>query len=334
MDNNYSLEFEQPLRGLIEQMEHLHQLSAENNLDLSKEIKSIEKKIEDTKKSIYSNLSPWQRVQLARHPQRPYAYDYIERIFTGFQELHGDRAFRDDRAIIGGTAFLNGESVMVIAQHKGRTTREKLKHNFGSPYPEGYRKALRLMKMADKFDMPIITFVDTQGAYPGVASEERHVSEAIAVNLREMSRMRSPIISTVIGEGGSGGALGIAVANKILILENAYYSVISPEGCAAILWKDRAKAPEAAKALKFGAAEIHELGIVDKVIAEPVGGAHADPDKAAALLKEEIESQLAGLKKMSPEERIEQRYDRFRNMGVTENDLADGKIVPITEAAS
>lgn len=334
MDNNYSLDFEQPLRGLIGQMEQLHQLSAENNIDLSKEIKAIELKIAETKKSIYSNLTAWQRVQLARHPQRPYAYDYIERIFTGFQEMHGDRAFRDDRAIIGGTAFLNGEAVMVVAQHKGRTTREKLKHNFGSPYPEGYRKALRLMKMADKFDLPIITFVDTQGAYPGVASEERHVSEAIAVNLREMSQMGCPIISTVIGEGGSGGALGIAVANKIMILENAYYSVISPEGCAAILWKDRAKAPQAAQALKFGATDIHKLGIVDTVIAEPVGGAHADPDQAAANLKKEIEVQLAELRKLTPEERIEQRYERFRNIGVTENDLADGKIVPISEAAS
>ncbi|NET62601.1 MAG: acetyl-CoA carboxylase carboxyl transferase subunit alpha, partial [Symploca sp. SIO2E6] len=189
MDKSYSLDFEQPLRGLMEQMDHLHQLSTENNIDLSREIQAIEQKIERTKRTIYSNLSPWQRVQLARHPQRPYALDYIERIFTGFQELHGDRMFRDDRSIIGGTAFLNGQSIMVIAQQKGRTTREKIAHNFGSPYPEGYRKALRLMKMADKFDLPIISLVDTQGAYPGVASEERHVSEAIAINLREMSLM-------------------------------------------------------------------------------------------------------------------------------------------------
>lgn len=334
MDNNYSLDFEQPLRGLIQQMEHLHQLSAENNIDLSREIRAIEKKIEDTKKTIYSNLSPWQRVQLARHPMRPYALDYIERIFTGFQELHGDRMFRDDRSIIGGTAFLDGQSVMVIAQQKGRTTREKIAHNFGSPYPEGYRKALRLMKMADKFDLPIVTFVDTQGAYPGVASEERHVSEAIAVNLREMSLLGTSIVSAVIGEGGSGGALGIAVANKILILENAYYSVISPEGCAAILWKDRAKAPEAANALKFGAAEIHELGVVDEVIPEPVGGAHNDPEAAAANLKAAIQKQLQGLLKLSPEERIEQRYQRFRHIGVTEEEISDGKIVPINEAAS
>lgn len=334
MDNNYALDFEQPLRGLIEQMEHLHQLSAENNIDLSKEIRGIELKIAETKKSIYSNLTPWQRVQLARHPQRPYSLDYIERIFTGFQELHGDRAFRDDRAIIGGTAFLDGTSVMIIAQQKGRTTRDKLRHNFGSPYPEGYRKALRLMKMADKFGLPIITFVDTQGAYPGVASEERHVSEAIAVNLREMSLMGCPIVSTVIGEGGSGGALGIAVANKILILENAYYSVISPEGCAAILWKDRAKAPEAAKALKFGAADIFKLGIADDVVEEPIGGAHNDPDAAAANLKAAIIGQLDSLKKLSPEELIEQRYQRFRTMGVMEEDFSDGKIVPINEVAS
>ncbi|MDQ8205317.1 acetyl-CoA carboxylase carboxyltransferase subunit alpha [Pelagicoccus sp. SDUM812003] len=334
MDNKYALDFEQPLRGLIDQLDHLHQLSNENNIDLSKEIRAIEKKISSTKKSIYTNLSPWQRVQLARHPQRPYALDYIERVFTGFQELHGDRAFRDDRAIVGGTAYLNGEAVMVIAQHKGRTTREKLAHNFGSPYPEGYRKALRLMKMADKFGLPIITLVDTQGAYPGVASEERHVSEAIAVNLREMATFGCPIVSAVIGEGGSGGALGIAVANKILILENAYYSVISPEGCAAILWKDRAKAPEAAEALKFGANDIHKLGVVDGVIPEPMGGAHNDPDTAAKNLKDAIVAELDQLKKLSPEELIEQRYQRFRNIGVVEEELADGKIVPINEAAS
>ena len=334
MDDKYSLDFEQPLRGLIKQLENLHQLSNENNIDVSNEIRAIEQKIEDTKKSIYSNLSPWQRVQLARHPKRPYSADYIERIFTGLQELHGDRAFRDDRSIIGGTAFLDGEAVMIIAQQKGRNTKENLLRNFGSPEPEGYRKALRLMKMADKFGLPIITFVDTQGAYPGIGSEERHVSEAIAVNLREMSQFSVPIISTVIGEGGSGGALGIAVANKVLILENAYYSVISPEGCAAILWKDRAKAPEAAIALKFGSADLLRLGAVEAVIEEPMGGAHTDPDTAATHLGKAIREQLAKLKTMSSEELIEQRYERFRNLGSFEEDVSEGKLIPISEAAS
>jgi len=335
MDNSsYSLDFEQPLRALVEQMEHLHQLSTENNIDLSREILAIERKIENTKRSIYSNLTAWQRVQLARHPQRPHALDYIDRIFTGFQELHGDRMFRDDRSIIGGTAFLDGRSVMIVAQQKGRTTREKIAHNFGSPYPEGYRKALRLMKMADKFDLPIISLVDTQGAYPGVASEERHVSEAIALNLREMSLMGCSIVSAVLGEGGSGGALGIAVANRIVILENAYYSVISPEGCAAILWKDRAKAPEAASALKFGAEDIKKLGVVDEVVAEPVGGAHNAPDQAASALRTSLLKQLSHLERMGRAEKIEQRYERFRRIGVAEEALQDGKIIPIKQAAS
>lgn len=334
MDKKYALDFEQPLRALISQLEQLHQLSNENNIDVSKEIRAIEKKIADTKKSIYSNLSPWQRVQLARHPQRPYTLDYIERIFSGFQELHGDRAYRDDPSIIGGTAFLHGEAVMLIGQQKGRTTKEKLRHNFGSPHPEGYRKALRLMKMAEKFGLPIITFVDTQGAYPGIGSEERHVSEAIAVNLREMSQLETPIISTIIGEGGSGGALGIAVADRVLILENAYYSVISPEGCAAILWKDRAKAPQAAKALKISGPDLVKLGAVDKIVEEPLGGAHADPDAAAKNLGDAISAELSVLKRLSKSKLVDLRYDRYRNIGVMEEDLSDGKIVSINQAAS
>ncbi len=334
MEKKYALDFEQPLRGLISQLENFHQLSSENNIDLSKEIRAIENKIEETKKSIYSNLSPWQRVQLARHPQRPYFLDYLSRIFTGFQELHGDRAFRDDHSIVGGTAFLDGEAVMVIGQQKGRTTKEKLKHNFGSPHAEGYRKALRLMRMAEKFGLPLITFVDTQGAYPGVGSEERHVSEAIAVNLREMSQLRTPIISTVIGEGGSGGALGIAVADRVLVLENAYYSVISPEGCAAILWKDRAHAPKAAQALKLAAPDLLGLGVIDAIVEEPLGGAHNDADAAAATLGAAIRGELAVLKKLTLDKLTDLRYERFRNIGVFEEDLSEGKIVPMKEAVS
>ncbi len=334
MDKKYVLDFEQPLRGLIEQLENLHQLSNENNIDVSKEIRAIEQKIAETKKSIYSNLSPWQRVQLARHPKRPYALDYIERIFTGFQELHGDRSYRDDRSIIGGTAFLDGQAVMIIAQQKGRNTRENLMRNFGMPNPEGYRKALRLMKMAEKFSLPVITFVDTPGAYPGVGSEERHVSEAIALNLREMSVLQTPVVATIIGEGGSGGALGIAVADTVFILENAYYSVISPEGCAAILWKDRANAPQAAEALKLSGNDLVKLGAVDKIIGEPLGGAHNDTDAAAKKLGDALREELAKLKALPLDQLEKNRYERFRHIGVMEEELSDGKIVSISEAAS
>ena len=232
------------------------------------------------------------RVQLCRHPKRPYALDYIERIVSDFEELHGDRRFKDDLAIVGGTAIFEGQPVMILGQQKGRNTKDNLKRNFGCPNPEGYRKALRLMQMAEKFNLPIITLVDTPGAYPGIGAEERHVAEAIAVNIRDMSALTVPIISIVIGEGGSGGALGIAVADTVMILENSYYSVISPEGCAAILWKDRAAAPKAAEALKFSPENLKELGVVDTIISEPAGGAHRDYDLAAKSLKKEIKSAL------------------------------------------
>jgi acetyl-CoA carboxylase carboxyl transferase subunit alpha len=242
----HSLEFEKPLLDLEKQLDEIVKSSHDSDLDFSTEIKAIEKKIEQTKREVYSDLTPWQKVQLSRHPNRPYSIDYIERIFDDFEELHGDRSFMDDSAIVGGPASLDSQKVMVIAQQKGRNTEDNLKRNFGCPNPEGYRKALRLMKMANKFGLPIISIVDTPGAFPGIGAEERHVAEAIAVNLREMAAIEVPIIAIVIGEGGSGGALGIAVANKVLILENAYYSVISPEGCAAILWKDRAFSSNAA----------------------------------------------------------------------------------------
>lgn len=311
----YTLEFEKPLRELEKQLLTLLTVSEESKIDVKNEIEAIESKIEKTKAEIYSNLTAWQRVQLSRHPKRPYTLDYIERIFTDFEELHGDRRFREDAAIVGGPAFLDGLPVMVIGQQKGRNTRENLKRNFGCPHPEGYRKAMRLMEMAEKFKMPIITMIDTPGAYPGIGAEERHVAEAIAVNIRDMSALKVPIISIVIGEGGSGGALGIAVADEVMILENGYYSVISPEGCAAILWKDRAAAPQAAEALKFSPKHLKAFGVVDSILPEPTGGAHRDPDQAAAILKDAIAKSLAMLRKKSVTKLLDDRYARFRKLG-------------------
>ncbi|MAM92328.1 MAG: acetyl-CoA carboxylase carboxyl transferase subunit alpha [Opitutaceae bacterium] len=331
MDKKYTLDFEKPLRGLIKQLEALNQLSEENAIDVSSEIKAIEAKIEQTKRSVYSNLSSWQRVQLARHPLRPYSLDYVDAIFDDFQELSGDRQFRDDKSIIGGTAFLDGRAVMIIAQQKGRNTKENILRNFGMPNPEGYRKALRLMKLADKFGLPIVTWVDTPGAYPGVGSEERHVAEAIAVNIREMSRLTVPIITIIVGEGGSGGALGIAVADRVLILENAYYSVISPESCSAILWKDRSQSSKAAEALRLGDQKmLKQFGVVDDVIEEPMGGAQNDPQEAANSVQKAIRSQLKELVKLSKEQLVENRYARFRAIG----EVDDGKVIDLSEAAS
>lgn len=312
----YTLEFEKPLRDLTAQLDALRQQSLENNLDLGSEIAAIKKKIEATQRDIYSNLTPWQRVQIARHPQRPYALDYVRNIFTGFQELHGDRQFNDDQALIGGTAFFQGEPIMVIAQQKGRDTKEKIARNFGMPQPEGYRKALRLMGMAEKFGLPVVCFIDTPGAYPGIGSEERHVSEAIAVNLREMAMLKVPSLSIVVGEGGSGGALGIGVTNRVLMLENSYYSVISPEGCAAILYKDAAEAPRAATALKLDSTNLEKFGIVDEVIAEPFGGAHHDATQAAKTLSYSLQKHLNDLKGLNAEQILQTRYERFRHMGV------------------
>jgi len=314
-DATYTLEFEKPLRELEKQLHTLETLSEESKLDVGKEIDAIEAKIESTKAQIYSNLTAWQRVQLSRHPKRPYSNDYIERIFTEFEELHGDRRFREDAAIVGGPAFLDGQAVMVIGQQKGRNTRENLKRNFGCPHPEGYRKALRLMKMAEKFKLPIICLIDTPGAYPGVGAEERHVAEAIAVNIRDMSVIQVPITAIVIGEGGSGGALGMAVADEVMIFENGYYSVISPEGCAAILWKDRAAAPLAAEALKFSPEHLAKFGVVDQIIPEPTGGAHRDHDAAAKMLKAAITKSLTKLQKKSVNKLLDDRYQRFRKLG-------------------
>ena len=314
-DVTYTLEFEKPLRELEKQLITLNQVSQESKVDVTSEIVAIEAKIEKIKKDIYSNLTAWQRVQLSRHPKRPYSLDYINLIFTNFEELHGDRRFREDAAIGRGPDFLDGQPVMVLGQQKGRNTRDNLKRNFGCPHPEGYRKAMRLMEMAEKFAMPVITLIDTPGASPGIGAEERHVAEAIAVNIRDMSALKVPIVSIVIGEGGSGGALGMAVADEVMIMENGYYSVISPEGCAAILWKDRAAAPQAADALKFSPEYLQKFGVVDGVISEPMGGAHHDFDLAAKALKDAIVDSLAKLKKKSIKKLLEDRYTKFRHLG-------------------
>jgi acetyl-CoA carboxylase carboxyl transferase subunit alpha len=314
----YVLEFEKPLRELTRQLDELRQRSVETNVDVVVEIRAIERKIDITQREIYSNLTPWQKVQIARHPKRPYALDYISAIFENFQELHGDRQYNDDRAIIGGTAFFNGDAIMIVAQQKGRDPKERIIRNFGMPQPEGYRKALRLMRMAERFKLPVITFIDTPGAFPGVESEARHVSEAIAVNLREMAMLRTPSISVVVGEGGSGGALGIGVTDRVLMFENSYYSVITPEGCAAILWKDGAAAPKAAEALKVSADHLETLGIVDEVIPEPLGGAHYDPDQAASALKYVLQKHLNDLRAVDCDKLVETRYERFRHLGVYE----------------
>jgi acetyl-CoA carboxylase carboxyl transferase subunit alpha len=314
----YVLDFEKPLRELAKELDVLHQKSLERDVNLSSEIAAIEKLIEQGQREIYAQLTPWQRVQIARHPKRPYALDYVRLMCEDFQELHGDRQFNDDRALVGGTALFNGEAIMVIAQQKGRDTKENILRNFGMPQPEGYRKALRLMRLAEKFGLPVLTFIDTPGAYPGIESEARHVSEAIAVNLREMAMLRTPSIAIVVGEGGSGGALGIGVTDRVLIFENSYYSVISPEGCAAILWKDRTAAPKAAEALKLNAATLEKLGVVDEVIPEPVGGAHNDPIQAAAALKYALQKHFNDLRHVPVAQLLDTRYNRYRHLGVFE----------------
>jgi len=311
----FTLEFEKPLRDLQHRLEELLAVSEEQNFDVSAEADAIRSRLEETKKNIYSQLTPWQRVQLARHPKRPYSLDYIGRIFTDFQELHGDRSYGDDQALIGGPAFFEGKPVMIIAQQKGRNVKDNLRRNFGMPHPEGYRKALRLMNLAERFRLPVISFIDTKAAYAGVGSEERHVSEAIARNLREMAGLTVPIVGLIIGEGGSGGALGIAVVDRLLVQQHAYYSVIPPEGCAAILWRDRAFSEDAANALKLGARELKEQGIADEVIEEPLGGAHRDPEKAAEAIREALSRHLKELLGLSEKDLLDQRYDKYRHIG-------------------
>ncbi len=305
----YFLPFEKELVNYHKKLETAQTFGKEQ------EIKEIEEKIEELRKKIYKSLDEWQIALVARHPNRPYFLDYVERIFSDFVEIHGDRSFGDDKAIVGGFAYLEDMPVCIIGQQKGRDTKEKIYRNFGMPKPEGYRKALRIMKLAEKFKRPIITFVDTPGAYPGIDAEERGQAEAIARNLREMSKLRVPVITVIIGEGGSGGALGIAVANRVLILEYSIYSVISPEGCASILWKDSAKADEAARALKFTAKHLKKFGIVDDIVPEPIGGAHVDYDKVSNTLKEYLIKNLEFLNSMSLPEIVNDRYLRFRKIG-------------------
>jgi acetyl-CoA carboxylase carboxyl transferase subunit alpha len=316
--NKQTLDFEKPLVELEQKIEELKKQSEDRNIDLGREILGMQNKLESMRGQIYGNLSAWQRVQISRHIARPFFLDYIRMAFTDFVELKGDRLFGDDASMPGGLASIGGIRCVVIGQQKGRDMKENLLRNFGSPHPEGYRKALRLMRLAEKFGIPVVALIDTPGAYPGVGAEERHIAEAIAVNIRDMMILRTPVVSVVIGEGGSGGALGIGVADRVLILENAYYSVISPEGCAAILWKHRKHAPEAAQALKLSSPDLLKMGLVDGVIPEPTGGAHCNPEQAAENLKSAIVQELQALIKCPVDKLLRARYDKFRKMGVFE----------------
>jgi len=320
------LEFERDIVEVQGQIDGLVAASERSGFDVSDELKELRSKLDSLKASTYQNLTPMEQVQVARHQDRPFTLDYIERVFTDWVELHGDRNFRDDEAIVGGWAAIGSTSVMVIGHQKGRDMKENLRRNFGMSHPEGYRKALRLMRQAEKFGRPVITFIDTPGAYPGIGSEERGISEAIAMNLREMSRLRTPLISVVIGEGGSGGALGLGVTDRILMLEHSVYSVISPEGCAAILWHSRDFKTEAAAALKLTSRDLLASGIVDEVIPEPAGGAHSDWDAAAEAVKGSLERNLEELMKLDLDDLVEQRWGKYEAIGawVEDSDQADG----------
>lgn len=310
------LDFEKPIFELERKLEDLKRHSTGQAIELDSEIIRMQEKIQALRKEIYENLTVWQRVQLARHTARPYFLDYVRMVFTDFVELKGDRYFGEDPSMPGGLAKIEGISCVLVGQQKGRDVKENLLRNFGSPHPEGYRKALRLMRMGEKFQLPVIALIDTPGAYPGIGAEERHIAEAIAVNIREMMVLKTPIISVVIGEGGSGGALGIGVADRVFMLENAYYSVISPEGCAAILWKHRKHAPEAAQALKLSATDLQSQGIIDDVIREPLGGAHQDTATAARYLKQALAAALREVLAIPIDKLLQARYAKFRKIGV------------------
>ena len=311
-----SVEFERPIVEIEKKIEELRVIANGGGMDVDEEIRRLEKKARQMTRELTLKLNRWQRTLLARHPKRPYTLDYIRLMCSDFIELHGDRSYADDRSLVGGMAWFEGVPIMVMGQQKGRTTKEKVYRNFGMAHPEGYRKALRLMKIAEKFGRPILTLIDTPGAYPGIGAEERGQAEAIARNQFEMATLRVPFIAAVIGEGGSGGALALGVGNRVIMQENAIYSVISPEGCASILWRDTAKAPEAAEAMKITAQDLSELGVVDEIVREPMGGAHRDHNRAASLLRRVIRRHLEELMAMSPEELIAHRYDRFRRLGV------------------
>jgi acetyl-CoA carboxylase carboxyl transferase subunit alpha len=315
MASAYTLEFEKPLLELERQIEDLKRIGSERQIDIDGELDGLQGKLESLRAEIYRNLTPIQRVMVARHPRRPYTLDYLSTIFTDFIELHGDRLYMEDPAVVGGWARLAGVSVMVIGHQKGRDTKENLKRNFGMPHPEGYRKALRLMKLAAKFGAPVITLIDTPGAYPGLGAEERGQSEALARNILEMSALPTPAVAVVIGEGGSGGALALGVADRVLMLENSVYSVISPEGCAAILWKDASQRERAAEALKITAEDLLRLKIIDEIVKEPEGGAHVDPDAAGEALREALIRHVTELRKIRPEKLIRRRADKYGAMG-------------------
>ena len=312
----YILDFERPLLELERQIEEIKRAAGEAGGDRAKEVESLENKLAELRADIYKQLTPMQRVQVARHPKRPYTLDYLRTVFTDFVELHGDRLFRDDPAIVGGWARLDGETVMVVGTQKGRDTKENLKRDFGMAHPEGYRKSLRLMKLAEKFHAPVITLIDIAGAHPGLGAEERGQASAIATNLIEMAALKTPIIAAVIGEGGSGGALAIGLADRVVMFENSVYSVISPEGCAAILWKDAAQKERAAEALKLTAQDQLELGVIDEIIPEPTGGAHTDPDAAALSLGDALKRHLRQLRKLKTDKLLARREEKYLSMGV------------------
>jgi len=309
------LEFEKPIVELERELEKLRGKADSQDIDMSGEIATMEAKLAETRRRIYRELTPWQRVQIARHTQRPYMLDYLAHAFSDFCELHGDRRLGDDRAMPGGFARIGGRRVVVVGHQKGRDTKENLALNFGSAHPEGYRKALRLMKLGEKFGLPVLCLIDTPGAYPGIGAEERNIAESIALNLREMMLLRVPVVAVVLGEGGSGGALGIGVADRVLMMENSYYSVISPEGCAAILWKHRKHAPEAAEAMKLSAPDLLELGLIDRMIPEPEGGAHHDHLAAAGEFQRAVLEELDALGKLSVRKLLDARYEKFRAFG-------------------
>jgi acetyl-CoA carboxylase carboxyl transferase subunit alpha len=312
------MDFEKSIKDLEKKIDELRKIEREGKVDMGAEIAGLARKVEELRKDTYNDLNPWQVVQLMRHPERPHVLDYVERVFTDFYEVHGDRTLADDKAIVAGFGRLEGAPVGILGTQKGRDTKENLIRNFGMAQPDGYRKALRFMRLCEKFSLPVITFIDTAGAYPGIEGEERSVAEAIARNLFEMARLKVPIIVVIIGEGGSGGALGIGVGDRVLMFENAYYSVISPEGCAAILWRDRGKAEDAAAALKGTAKELLELKVIDEIVKEPLGGAHQDPAAVAASLKEALLRNLGELKPLGVKELLDGRYKKFRSMGVWE----------------
>jgi len=310
------LEFEKPIADLEAKLEDMKRLAAQNNVDVSDAVRTLTDSIEELRIETFQNLTRWQRVQLSRHPDRPYTLDYIERICTEFHELHGDRTVKDDPAIVGGFANINGQSVMVIGQQKGRKTKERQFRNFGMPNPEGYRKALRLMNLAEKFNVPVVTLIDTPGAFPGLEAEERGQGEAIARNIRDMMMLKVPVICIIIGEGASGGALGIAIGDRVLMLENTWYSVISPESCSSILWRSWDFKEQAAEALKLTSSDMRDNGLIDGIVQEPIGGAHTDWDGMSAILRQVILKEIKDLNGLSPQERIQARIDKFCSMGV------------------